>query len=434
MKLLVKGSPLQGGVQIPGSKSHTIRAVAIASLAVGESVVEHPLDSADTRAAVAAYRALGAEITVREDQTWRIQGVGGRFSPPENYIDVGNSGTTMRVALGSAALLSEGMCVLTGDAQVRRRSCAPLAAALNDLGAKVRATRNNGCPPYVAEGPLRGGETTLEAVTSQYVTSLLINAPLAEGDTTLNVPLLNERPYVEMTLDWLARQGVQVEVEGEMERFHIPGGQAYRPVHRRIPADFSSAGFFLVAGALSDNEVFCAGLDTGDTQGDKAVLDYLRQMGAKVSVEDEGVRVKANTLEGCDIDMNATPDALPIMAVAGCFAKGTTRLLNVPQARMKETDRIQVMCRELRKLGADAEELPDGLVVRESKLTAAEVDGHGDHRVVMALAIAGTMLPGTTTIHGYEAVDMTFPTFLESLQGLGGNAGFPAPRRRSSEL
>jgi 3-phosphoshikimate 1-carboxyvinyltransferase len=285
----------------------------------------------------------------------------------------------------------------------------------------------------VVEGPLRGGEATLEAVTSQYVSSVLINAPLAASDTVLNVPLLNERPYVQMTLDWLSRQGVQVEIIGNLERFRIQGGQAYDPVRRRIPADFSSASFFLAAGALSDNEVVCAGLDLEDTQGDKAVVDYLRQMGASVSLEPEGVRVKANSLQGCDIDMNATPDALPIMAVVGCFAKGTTRLLNVPQARLKETDRIHVMCQELGKLGAEIEELPDGLVVHESKLRADEVEGHDDHRVVMALAIAGTMLPGTTIINGYEAVNITFPTFLDSLLGLGGNAGFPEPRRRSTE-
>jgi 3-phosphoshikimate 1-carboxyvinyltransferase len=433
MKLLVQGSTLQGASEIPGSKSHTIRAVALASLAQGESILRRPLVSADTRAAVMAYRSLGTKIVMRKDDTWVVQGKGGAFSAPADYIDVKNSGTTMRIAMGSAALLKEGQAFLTGDQQVRRRPCGPLAQSLNDLGARVSSSRNNDCPPFVVGGPIRGGETTLEAVTSQYVTSLLMNTPLAEGDTTLHVPLLNEKPYVGITLDWLERLGVVVEHEDDLSEFYVRGGQQYKAFERQIPADFSSASFFLAAGALNDNEILSKGLDVTDTQGDKAVMGYLEQMGAQVTVEEEGVRVKAQTLKGCEIDMNATPDALPIMAVLGCFARGTTRLVNVAQARMKETDRITVMAQELGKLGAKISELPDGLVIEESALQAGEVEGHDDHRVVMAMAIAGTMLAGTTVINGYEAVNITFPTFLESLVGLGGKAHVPNPRRRQSE-
>jgi len=421
MNLLVEGSNLRGAVEIPGSKSHTIRAVAIAALAQGDSVIEQPLESADARAAFRAYRALGAAI-IEEPGLWRMTGTGGKLQAPDNVIDVGNSGTTMRTALGSAALLPAGMAVLTGDAQVRRRPCGPLAQSLNDLGACVNATRGNGCPPFVIQGPLRGGETTIEAATSQYVTSLLLSTPLAERDTQIRVPLLNEKPYVGITLDWLKRQRIRVDYAEDLSEFHIPGGQAYPPVKRRIPGDFSSATFFLAAGALCDNDIVCKGLDLEDTQGDKAVLDYLRQMGAQLSTVPNGVRVQARALKGCEIDLNATPDALPMMAVLGCFAKGETRLVNVPQARLKETDRIAVMRQELEKLGATARELEDGLIVEESALQPGTVEGHDDHRVVMALAIAGAMLPGTTTIHGYEAVDITFPSFLQALQGLGGNA------------
>jgi 3-phosphoshikimate 1-carboxyvinyltransferase len=207
-----------------------------------------------------------------------------------------------------------------------------------------------------------------------------------------------------------------------LSEFHIPGGQQFPAFQRRIPGDFSSATFFLAAGALPDNEVFCVGLDMADTQGDKAVVDYLRQMGARVELKDEGIQVTAERLTGAEIDLNATPDALPMMAVLACFARGTTRLVNVPQARLKETDRIAVMRAELEKLGARIQEREDGLVIEESSLHPGTVDGHGDHRVVMSLAIAGTMLPGLTTIEGYEAVNITFPTFLNALHGLGGNA------------
>ena len=421
MKLKVEGSTLRGAVSIPGSKSHTIRAVAIAALAEGESLIEEPLESEDARSAFHAYTALGARIS-EEKNRWRVQGIGGRPQIPENVIDTANSGTTMRFSLGSAALLQGGLAVLTGDAQVRRRPCGPLAQSLTDLGAKVRATRGGSYPPFVVEGTLRGGKTTIEGITSQYISSLLLNTPLAEGNTAIHVPLLNERPYVQMTLDWLKRQGVRVDYAEDLSEYRVHGGQSYAPVQCRIPGDFSSATFFLAAGALSDNEVLCTGLDLNDTQGDKAVLDYLRQMGARITIEKDGIRVQAEALTGCEIDMNATPDALPMMATIACFARGETRLANVPQARLKETDRIAVMRTELEKLGARITELPDGLVIEESALHAGMLEGHGDHRVVMALAIAGTMLPGVTTINGYEAASVTFPTFLDALSGLGGKA------------
>jgi len=421
MQLRVRRAPLRGSVEIPGSKSHTIRAVAIAALAEGESCIRQPLDSADARAAFRVYRGFGVDIA-DEGDLWRVRGVGGQLKTPDHVLDVANSGTTMRVALGSEALLREGLTVLTGDGQVRRRPRGPLAQSLNALGATVRSTRGDGRPPLVVEGVLRGGETSLEAVTSQYLSSLLINCPLAEGDAHIRVPLLNEKPYVGITLDWLKRQGITLDYAEDLSEFHVPGGQAYAPVDRRIPGDFSSATFFLAAGALGENEVLCRGLDLSDTQGDKAVVDYLRAMGAAVTVEAEGIRVRAAGLRGCEIDLNATPDALPMMAVAACFAEGETRLVNVPQARLKETDRIAVMCGELRKLGADIEELADGLVVRESALRGAPVLGHDDHRVVMSLAVAGSLIAGETVIEGYEAVNITYPGFLEALTGIGGDA------------
>ena len=434
MKLLVNGSTLRGTVRIPGSKSHTIRAMAISALAEGDSVIEGPLISDDTRAARRSYQALGAKTTTKRG-AWHVVGTGGNFTTPDDVIDVGNSGTSMRVVMGSAALLREGAAVIKGDRQVHRRPCGPLAEALNALGARAYSTRGaGGYPPFVVGGPLKGGHAKVEAVTSQYVSSLLLNAPLADGDTHLVVPLMNEKPYVDMTLAWLRGQGVEVEASENLDEFTIPGGQCYSPVKRAIPGDFSSGTFFLCGGALHDNEVVCEGLDVGDTQGDKAVLDYLRQMGAKVSVESNGVRVKAGSLTGCEIDLNATPDALPMLAVMGCFAKGTTRLVNVPQARLKETDRISVMAQELAKLGAKVKELEDGLVIEESSLQSGEVNGHDDHRVVMSLAIAGTMISGTTTINGFEAVKVTFPNFMESLQSLGGSVRLPTPRRRSVEF
>jgi len=417
MRLVCRPSRLRGSVEIPGSKSHTIRAVAIASLADGESQIREPLASADTLAAVDVYRALGARIDLKDD-VWTVNGIAGQPTAPENVLDVRNSGTTLRIAVGSAALLTEGLAVFTGDEQIRRRPIGPLATSLNDLGASITSTRGNGRAPLVVGGRLRGGRTSIEAVTSQYLTSLLINTPLALDETIIEVPLLNERPYVQITLDWLARGGITLE-RRELEWFRVPGGQRYRPFDVRVPADFSSATFFLAAGVLGDNDVLLRGLDHQDAQGDKAVIDYLRRMGARIDFEPEGIRVRPGKLVGCELDLNATPDALPMMAVVGCFAEGRTALVNVPQARLKETDRIAVMCAELSKMGARISERPDGLVIERSDLKAADVNGHFDHRVVMALAVAGTAVNGETRISTAEAVDVTFPTFMQCMTGLG---------------
>jgi 3-phosphoshikimate 1-carboxyvinyltransferase len=393
--------------------------VAIASLAEGSSRILAPLESADALAAVDAYRRLGAEIDMQPDM-WCVEGTGGMLRAPDDVIDVKNSGTTMRTVLGSCALLRDGLAVVTGDGQVRSRPAGPLADSLNELGASVRSTRDNGRAPFVIQGRLRGGETTIEALTSQYVTSLLLNTPLSDNDTTIHVPVLNEQPYVQMTIDWLQRQGIQFEHD-DMREFRVPGGQSYTTVDRKIPADFSSATFFLAAGALSDNDVILRGLDMNDSQGDKAVVDYLRQMGADVEVQDDLIRVRAGELRGTELDLNATPDALPMMAVVGCFAKGTTTLANVPQARIKETDRIAVMCAELSRMGARIRELEDGLVIEESDLAGTELDGHDDHRVVMALTVAGLASRGETVINSAEAVEVTFPSFLNCMTGLGAN-------------
>jgi 3-phosphoshikimate 1-carboxyvinyltransferase len=418
MKLTCSRSTLKGAVDVPGSKSHTIRAVAIAALADGESTIRRPLESHDAQSSVKAYTALGASIQ-QTPEVWKVSGFGGAPQVPADVIDVGNSGTSLNMALGTASLLTSGMAIFTGDEQIRRRPAGPLMDALNALGARLQAARGNGCPPIVVRGTMRGGTATVKGINSQYVSSLLVNAPLAENDTRLTVEDLHERPYVQMTLDWLRRQGIQITHDEAMSVFEIPGGQHYTGFDRRIPADFSSATFFLAAGALGDNAVLVRGLDMNDTQGDRAVVDYLQKMGAAVTEVPEGIHVQANDLHGADFDLNATPDALPMMAVLGCFAKGTTRLLNVPQARIKETDRIAVMRRELERLGGKVEELADGLVLHESRLRGADVDGHGDHRVVMALAVAGTQLEGVTTIHGSEAVAVTYPGFADAMTQLG---------------
>ena len=415
MKLTAQKSRLSGAVRIPGSKSHTVRAVAIASLAEGTSHIRQPLVSSDTLSALTSYRLLGAEMLKQDD--WVVRGVDGRPRVADNVIDVGNSGTTLYIALGSAALV-DGCTIFTGDEQIRRRPAQPLLDALNSLGATVESTRSNGMAPVIVRGPMTGGSVLLDgSKTSQYLTSLLINCPLAKGDTVIEVENLTEKPYIDMTLKWLDEQGIQYSVVNH--QYSIPGRQRYKAFDEPIPADWSSATFFMCAAAITGSELTLLGLDMNDTQGDKAVAEMLSEMGARVEPAQDGLRITGGALTGAEFDLGNTPDALPALAVTACFADGETRLVNVPQARLKETDRISVMREELTKLGTDIQELPDGLVIRGSKLTPAYVHGHSDHRVIMALAMAGLAINGGTTVSTAEALNVTFPSFVELMTSAG---------------
>ncbi len=416
MKISAQKSKLAGAVLIPASKSHTIRAVVIGSLADGISTIRNPLRAADPLASVHICGKLGAHIEQNGD--WTVRGVGGHPIVPDDVLDTGNSGTTLYLTMGTAALV-DGYSVFTGDEQIRSRPAGPLLEALSRLGVEAFSTRGNGKPPLVIRGPIRGGSIELDgSKTSQYLSALLLNCPLAQGDTAIRVHNPVELPFIEMTLGWLDAQGVRYERDG-FDRFKIPGGQAYRAFDRQIPGDFSSAAFFLCAAAITGSELTLLGLDMDDSQGDKAIVEMLRAMGAEIEVLPEGIRITGGKLVGGEFDLAGTPDALPAMAVTACFAEGETRLVNVAQARLKETDRITVMCRELLEMGARIEELPDGLVIHGSEMHSATVHGHGDHRVVMALAVAGLACDGTTEINTAEAVSITFPSFVELMQGVG---------------
>jgi 3-phosphoshikimate 1-carboxyvinyltransferase len=458
MNQTVRPGTVQGSLRVPASKSHTIRALVIASLADGESTIENPLDSRDADACIAACRALGAEVSDSSDavhdsrvggeapdqpsapggagasrlagRTLRIRGTAGQPGVPNDIIDVGNSGTTLYIVMGTAALV-DGWSFFTGDDQIRRRSAGPLLASLGDLGAKAFSSRDNGCAPIAVRGPLAGGRTSIECPTSQYLSSLLLAAPLASGDTEIEVPLLNERPYVEMTLWWLESQGITVERRG-WEHFAVPGGGHYSAFEASVPGDYSSATFPMVAAAITGGEVTLEGLEEDDPQGDKAVIDILREMGCRVERRGHDAVTVAGpptgTLRGGTFDLNAIPDALPALAVAGCYADRETTLANVPQAREKETDRVAVMAEELGKLGARIEERPDGLVVHPRRaavprLTGGTVSGHGDHRIVMALAVAGLAAEGPIKIEGSEAAEVTYPGFFDDLRRLRGENG-----------
>lgn len=420
MRILAQQSLLKGTVAIPASKSHTIRAVTIASLADGKSLIHNPLDSQDAQSCVRTYRSLGASINTEDPLLWIVQGTGGTIRAEETTIDVGNSGTTLNIAIGSASLIKpDEEITFTGDYQIQSRPVGMLCRALSNLGAKIGSIKENDCAPVKVQGQLKGGLVSIECPTSQYLSSLLLACPLADEDTEIDVPLLYEPDYAKMTLDWLDKQNIRYTRQN-MARFSITGRQTYKPFDLPVPADFSSATFFLCAGALAAENLTLTGLDFTDSQPDKAVADYLKAMGADISILPGKVVIRKSQLKGVDIDMNRTPDALPAMAVTAAFASGITRLYNVPQARNKETDRIACMAIELTKLGADVQEMPDGLIIHGGrKLHSADLHGYDDHRIVMALSIAGLLLEGNTTVDTAQAAGVTFPDYVPLMQNLG---------------
>ncbi|MGH0052592.1 MAG: 3-phosphoshikimate 1-carboxyvinyltransferase, partial [Sphaerochaetaceae bacterium] len=266
MRVTVQPSALRGRLQVPGSKSHTIRAVLLSLLAEGKSEIYNPLASGDGLSALAAARAFGAKIEEKEG-CWVIEGRGGALLIPEDCINTGNSGTTT-CFFSSVAALVDGWTVITGDEQIRRRPIKALVEALNTLGASAFLTREGkSSPPVVIKGKMRGGAVQIDGTNSQYVSSLLLSCPLSAGDTEIVVEHPLETPYVQITLDWMNRYGITVEKNSDYSRFLIHGGQTYHAGSFSIPSDFSAVAFPLVAAILSDSDLLLTGLDFQDSQG-----------------------------------------------------------------------------------------------------------------------------------------------------------------------
>ncbi len=416
MQFKVKASQVNGRIAVPGSKSHTIRAVAIATMAEGTSFIRSPLISADTLAAADAARSLGAVVDMA-DGVWTVKGTGGKLKDPGRIIDMKNSGTSLRIFSGLAALADFDVA-FDGDKSLRSRPMSNLLDALKPLG--VVSESVDGKCPMKLKGPLKGGHTVVNGKSSQFLTALLFAAPLAEQDCEIDVVKLNEIPYVRITMGWMERQGIKFEYAEDLSHFSIPGRQCYKAFDSVIPADFSTATFPLMAAAVTGGKVDIANLDFSDLQGDKVVFDYFEKMGIKITRSADITSVDGSPeLNGIEIDMNSTPDALPAVAVAAAMSSGRTVLKNVEQARIKETDRIACMTRELRKMGANVEELPDGMIIDGSGLNGAVVDGCDDHRIVMALTIAGMVADGETTVTTAEAAGVTYPEFVKDFKALG---------------
>lgn len=417
MDLHINPSTINGTIGVPGSKSHTIRGVICGIMAEGKSILKYPLESDDTKAAAGAAKALGGEVIQHEDH-WEILGCGGAFRNPGQTVDMLNSGTSLRLFF-SAGARENFPITFDGDASLRTRKMATLIQTLESLGCKCTSV-NGKCPVSIC-GPVRSGKAEVDGESSQFLSSLLFALPFAEGEFELELPFLNEKPYVGITLSWLDFLGIKYEVSPDWLHWHIKGNQKIAPFTRAIPADFSTAAFPLAAGVIAGRELKITNLDFSDSQGDKVVFDHFKAMGANLEYGDVLTIKGGAKLKPGVFDLNATPDALPIMAVAAAFAEGETRLVNAPQARIKETDRIAVMAQELTKMGVALEELPDGLVIHGTGKVkgCTELESHGDHRIVMSLAVAALGAEGESVIRDAECAGVTYPGFFETFRSLG---------------
>ncbi|PON16216.1 3-phosphoshikimate 1-carboxyvinyltransferase [Candidatus Entotheonella serta] len=418
---IIPATSLVSRHQVPGSKSYTNRAITIAAMAQGATTLHGALLSDDTFVAREALSHLGLQIE-QDGTTFEVQGQHGEFVMPEKPLYLGNSGTATRFF--TAMLTLPGFALtLTGNDRMQERPIGDLLDALNQLGASVKSVHDNDCPPVQIDAQrLRGGTTTISgAISSQFLSALLIAAPYAQTDVTLQVrDKLVSRPYVDLTLDIMRQFGVQVTHE-DYRQFFIPGQQVYRGRTYLIEGDVSSATYFWGLAALLGQEMCVTNIPASSAQGDLAFVDVLEQMGCTVSRGDALTVTGPSELRPLgEIDLNALPDGAMTVAVLAAFCPGVTRIRNVWNLRVKETDRLQALANELRKIGVAVEELEDGLHIDGAltRLHGAEIATYDDHRMAMCFGMAGARLPGIR-IQEPGCVTKTYPGFWDDLAAVG---------------
>ena len=411
--IVFRGGRAEGKVSPPPSKSHTHRAIIMSALSEGRCEVSSPLISFDTRATMDAVRAMGAVVTEREGSvTVECESI----HAPDRTIDVMNSGTTMRLMTGISSLFSEKV-VLTGDSSIQKRPMGPLLDSLSAAG--VECSSNGGKPPVEVRGPITGSELVIDGgVSSQFVSSLIMSSPLTGRPTDVRITgHLVSKPYIDITTSMMGKFGVEVTEKGNV--FHAEP-QHYRPTDYRVPADFSSSAFPLVAGGIA-GRVTARGMDMSDPQGDRKIIDVLKEAGCDVEVSgDEVTCSNTGRLEGVEIDMGDIPDLFPVVAVLLSTAKGRSRLYGAPHLRFKESDRIALTENMLRTLGADIRGTEDGCVIEGvERLHGGRIEHNGDHRMMMAAAVASLVSDGPVSMENDACWNVSYPGFPEQMRSIG---------------
>ncbi|ANV83066.1 3-phosphoshikimate 1-carboxyvinyltransferase [Picosynechococcus sp. PCC 7003] len=419
------GLSLQGKVRIPGDKSISHRALMLGAIAEGETIIEGLLLGEDPRSTAACFTAMGANISELNETEVRVQGVGlGNLQEPDNVLDAGNSGTTMRLMLGLLASSADRFFAVTGDGSLRSRPMSRVVNPLKEMGAQIWGKKGNTLAPLAIRGQhLKGIHYHSPIASAQVKSCVLLAGLLAEGQTTVTEPALSRDHSERM----LRAFGANLTIDPETHSVTIDPYPTLRGQKVVVPGDISSAAFWMVAAAIvpdSDLTIENVGINPTRT----GIIEAMQMMGADMTLDNArevagepvaDLRVQYSPLKGCTIGGEIIPrliDEIPILAVAACFAEGTTIIKDAEELRVKESDRLAVMAAELTKMGANIIEHPDGLeIIGGATLNGAEMDSYTDHRIAMSLAIAALNAKDETRIHRAEAASISYPTFVETL-------------------
>ncbi|MCG9730772.1 3-phosphoshikimate 1-carboxyvinyltransferase [Shewanella sp. Isolate13] len=413
---------VSGTINIPGSKSISNRALLLATLARGTTTLTNLLDSDDIRYMLASLKQLGVSYRLSDNNAvCELEGIGGPLDAAEpQTLFLGNAGTAMR-PLCAALTLGRGEFTLTGEPRMEERPIGDLVDALRQLGAEVTYLKNDGFPPLnITSTGLNGGDVEIAGdLSSQFLTALLMVAPLAKGDVNIKIKgELVSKPYIDITIALMAQFGVEVQ-NNDYASFVIKAGQSYvSPGKVLVEGDASSASYFLAAGAIQGGEVKVTGVGKLSIQGDVKFADVLEKMGAEIEWGDDYIISRGAKLNAVDLDMNHIPDAAMTIATTALFASGTTHIRNIYNWRIKETDRLAAMATELRKVGAIVDEGHDYIsVTPPAKLTTAAIDTYNDHRMAMCFSMLAFADCGIT-INEPECTSKTFPDYFNQFNAL----------------
>lgn len=447
MKIKSQKEKLSGKIRVPGSKSHTIRALLFSSLAEGTSHIRNPLSGADCISSSKAVPLFGAKVDISNPSDWIVEGAGKNAHLPDDVVNVGNSGSLLYFMSPVAATFN-GWSVFTGDESIRTRPILHVVDALKQLGAEAYISRpEKNAPPLIIKGPIKENQTIVtDGRLSQYISGIMMAASRLNGTTHIELTDPKETPFLNMTRLWLEEMGVKLEISEDYKHIQVHGPVQMKAFDKEIPGDWEAVAFPLVAALISDSEITIENIDYSGSQGDMEIVEVLKKLGANITEDKEkntltakSSRLSTENLPGKELCVNLSgyPDAICALAVAGCFTEGTITIKDIGVCRKKETDRIEVMQKELEKLGAKVETGPDwfriighspkksdGTKNPEWKIHGGTVESFDDHRVAMSLAVLGLGLEESESviINDAECCAVSFPDFYNVMNGI--NAGF----------
>ena len=416
MKCKIEKSKISGEVNCPANKSYTHRAIFLSALSDGKSIIKKVLRSNDTSATISACRAFGVEVNESDDTVSVENSIGSTVQG--SMINAQNSGTTLRIATAIAAL-SGGNTELTGDDSLKKRPMRPILDSLESLG--ITTESNDGKPPITIKGKIDGNYVNIKGdISSQFISALLIIAPRLESGLTIEIDgNVVSKPYIDLTITTMKKFGVNVKVVEPYKKYSILH-QIYQPTTFIVPSDFSNLALLLSANVLLGDSLKIK-ISLGDLpQGDEAIVDILEQMGVNVTLDSETITTKSpELLDGGKFDLSNTPDLLPALAILVLKCKTQIEIFNVKHARYKETDRIAIICNELKKIGVVVTEKEDGMILKKGDLiNGVELNAHDDHRLFMAFSIVG-MLIGDCTVTDPDSASVSYPDFISDMQNCG---------------